>query len=81
MANKKVKMFRYKGSGEHSVFELELICEQQIELSYLKQIKIQSQQEENQKLREAMQWFVDRCDNGEVRSKRTYERFKEILNK
>lgn len=52
--------------------------------NYIKEqenIKIQSQQEESQKLREAMQWFVDRCDNGEVRSKKTYARFKELLNK
>lgn len=32
-------------------------------------------------LREAMQWFVNRCDNGEVRSKKTYKKFKELLNK
>ena len=30
-------------------------------------------------LEEAMQWFVDRCDNGEVRSIRTYDRYKELL--
>lgn len=34
---------------------------------------------ENVKLREAMQLFVDRCDRGEVRSKRTYAQFKELL--
>ncbi len=32
-------------------------------------------------LAEAMQWFVDRCDLGEVRSRKTYARFKELLNK
>lgn len=30
---------------------------------------------------EALQWFVDRCDNAEVRSTRTYNRFKEIIKK
>jgi len=33
-----------------------------------------------EELEKAMQWFVDRCDKGEVRSKRTYARFKELLN-
>ncbi len=50
MAYKKQKAFRYNGSGEHSVFELELICEQQIELSNLKELKIQSQQERIEEL-------------------------------
>ena len=36
---------------------------------------------ENIKLKEAMQWFIDRCDKGEVRSKKTYARFKELLTK
>lgn len=30
---------------------------------------------------EALQWFIDRCDKGEVRSTRTYNRFKEIIKK
>lgn len=30
-------------------------------------------------MRDAMQEFVDRVDKGEVRSKRTYAKFKEIL--
>jgi hypothetical protein len=30
-------------------------------------------------MKEAMQEFVDRCDKGEVRSKKTYSKFKEIL--
>ena len=30
---------------------------------------------------DALQWFVDRVDKGEVRSKRTYARFKELLAK
>jgi hypothetical protein len=30
---------------------------------------------------QAIQWFCDRVDRGEVRSKRSYKRFKEILNK
>lgn len=35
---------------------------------------------ENKALKGAMQWFVDRCERGEVRSKRTYARFKELLS-
>lgn len=31
------------------------------------------------KLREAMTTFVERCERGEVRSKRTYAQFKELL--
>lgn len=31
------------------------------------------------KLKEAMQEFVDRCDKGEIRSKYTYTKFKELL--
>lgn len=31
-------------------------------------------------MRDAMQEFVDRVDKGEVRSKRTYAKFKEILD-
>ena len=30
---------------------------------------------------EALQWFVDRCDKGEIRSKKTYARFKELIKK
>ncbi len=37
--------------------------------------------QENTILKEAMQWFIDRCDKGEVRSKKTYARFKELLTK
>lgn len=38
--------------------------------------------EDNQKrrMREAMQEFCNRVDKGEVRSKRTYAKFKDILN-
>jgi hypothetical protein len=32
-------------------------------------------------LKEAMQEFVDRVDKGEVRSKYTYAKFKQLLNK
>ncbi len=42
---------------------------------------IDHQAQQNKELREAMQWFCDRVDKGEVRSKRTYKRFKELLNK
>ena len=37
------------------------------------------EQEKNQQLREAMQEFVDRCDRGEVRSRYTYNKFKDLL--
>lgn len=39
----------------------------------------QALQNEHKAMREAMQWFVDRVDAGEVRSRRTYAKFKEIL--
>lgn len=35
---------------------------------------------EIERLREAMQEFVDRCDRGEVRSKYTYAKFKALLD-
>ena len=34
---------------------------------------------EIKQLREAIQEFVDRCERGEVRSKYTYNKFKELL--
>lgn len=34
---------------------------------------------ENKRLKEAMKVFVDRCDKGEVRSTRTYNKFKQLL--
>ena len=30
---------------------------------------------------EALKWFCDRVEKGEVRSKKTYKRFKELINK
>ena len=30
-------------------------------------------------LYEALQWFVDRCNKGEIRSKRTKARYEELL--
>jgi hypothetical protein len=36
---------------------------------------------ENRELKLAMQEFVDRVDKGEIRSKYTYTKFKELLNK
>lgn len=36
-------------------------------------------QAENEKLKAAMQEFVDRVEKGEVRSKRTYAKFKSLL--
>lgn len=38
------------------------------------------EQQENIKLKDAMQWFCDRVDKGEVRSIKTYKRFKELLS-
>ena len=43
--------------------------------------KIKELEDENTELKEALKWFCNRVDAGEVRSKRTYERFKELLNK
>lgn len=34
-----------------------------------------------QELENAMQTFVDRCDKGEVKSKKTYSQFKKLLEK
>ena len=34
---------------------------------------------ENARLREALEWFCGRVDKGEVRSRRTYKQFKELL--
>ncbi len=34
-----------------------------------------------QEMREAMQEFVDRVDRGEIRSKRTYQKFKKLLDR
>jgi hypothetical protein len=36
-------------------------------------------EEENKKLRGLLQWFIDRCDKGEIRSQRTYLAFKKAL--
>lgn len=36
---------------------------------------------EIEKLRAALQEFVDRCDRGEVRSRYTYSKFKRLLTK
>ena len=36
--------------------------------------------DENKRLRELMQEFVNRCEAGEIRSRRTYAKFKEALN-
>ena len=35
--------------------------------------------DENARLREALEWFCERVDKGEVRSRRTYKQFKELL--
>lgn len=38
-------------------------------------------QNANRELIEAMEWFCGRVDKGEVRSKVTYAKFKELINK
>ena len=40
-----------------------------------------AQEEYTHKLEEAMQEFVDRVDKGEVRSRYTYAKFKDLLSK
>lgn len=50
------------------------------EMNLLEQT-IKTLQKENKELKEALNWFCNRVDAGEVRSKRTYERFKELLDK
>jgi len=35
---------------------------------------------ENERMREAMQTFVDRVDGGSIRSTKTYKQFKDILS-
>jgi ribonuclease HI len=52
-------------------------------LEKIKNLKIENSnlKKQNKELREALSWFCNRVDTGEVRSKRTYARFKELLNK
>ena len=57
------------------------VSERRYEIIKDQQQKIEQLEKENTKLKEAMQWFIDRCDKGEVRSKKTYARFKELLTK
>ena len=42
--------------------------------------QLKAKDEENEKLKEAMQEFVSRVEKGEVRSSYTYSKFKELLN-
>lgn len=41
--------------------------------------QLKGKDEEIERLKEAMQEFVNRCEKGEVRSKYTYSKFKELL--
>lgn len=41
--------------------------------------QLKAKDEEIEGLKEAMQEFVNRCEKGEVRSKYTYSKFKELL--
>jgi len=41
---------------------------------------LKDQQSQLERLRGAMQEFVDRCDRGEVRSRYTYAKFKALLD-
>ncbi len=43
--------------------------------------KAKALEKQNKELKAAMQEFVDRCEKGEVRSKYTYKKFKELLNR
>ncbi len=52
----------------------------QIEYAQAVQKYQKALEEYTRQLEEAMQWFCDRVDKGEVRSKKTYARFKELLN-
>lgn len=63
--------------------EIQLKCAEK----YLKQLlEIQKEQDnlliaENQELKENIQWFIDRCKKGEVRSTRTFAVFTNLLDK
>ena len=37
--------------------------------------------QENEELREALQYFIDKVDNGYAKSKETYEKYKTLLTK
>lgn len=39
----------------------------------------QKAESQNKELIKALQWFCDRVDNREIRSKKTYAKFKELL--
>ena len=41
--------------------------------------QLKAKDEEIERMKEAMQEFVNRCEKGEVRSKYTYSKFKELL--
>lgn len=43
-------------------------------------IDVQKLEHKASEMQKAMIRFVIRCDNGEIRSKKTYAEFKEILN-
>ena len=41
--------------------------------------RIHELHEQNGEMYRALKWFCDRVEKGEIRSKKTYTRFKEIL--
>lgn len=42
---------------------------------------IRALNKENMELKQAMEWFCQRVEAGEVRSKKTYARFRELLDR
>lgn len=48
---------------------------------YCRYSDYQKLESEKAELIKALEWFCNRVDAGEVRSKRTYARFRELLNK
>ncbi len=42
--------------------------------------KAKALEKQNKELKAAIQEFVDRCEKGEVRSKYTYKKFKDLLS-
>ena len=43
------------------------------------EVQLEQAKVEIEKLKQAMQEFVDRCEKGEIRSSYTYSKFKELL--
>ena len=70
-----------KALFEKSKYDDALIVGSEIRAALQEQAnEIERLEKEVERLREAMQEFVDRCDKGEARSIRTYGKFKELLD-